>query len=192
MSTRSGVAQRQSGRLLSGVSAGSIPAFGASGGITTVQGMKVCSGCGEQKVVTDFHRRASSRDGRSSRCKVCCSDRSKRYYQADKEKYKASARRNNPALKERNRRFVWAYLAEHPCVDCGCDEVVLLQFDHRDGTKERQCEVSNLVVRCVSIRRLLAEIAKCDVRCAHCHIKRTYIQQGWATPPDFRYTTTPS
>lgn len=150
--------------------------------------MKTCTNCGTSKAPTDFHKKSSARDGLAPHCKTCCSSASKKYYEADKDKYKASARRNMPRLRQRNREFLWEYLASHPCVDCGCDEIVLLQFDHGDGLKEgKHCELANLASSGVSLRRLQEEIDKCEVRCGHCHTKKTYLQFGWPTPPDFKY-----
>ena len=61
------------------------------------------------------------------------------------------------------------YLRLHPCVDCGCDDVVVLQFDHVRGKK--LTKVADLVGRgCWA--KVLLEIKKCDVRCASCHVRR--------------------
>ena len=78
--------------------------------------------------------------------------------------------------KIRNRAFVLAYLREHPCVDCGNDDVVVLEFDHVNGTKE--AEISRAINRAFSIERLTNEIAKCEVVCANCHKRRSYERTG--------------
>ena len=64
------------------------------------------------------------------------------------------------------------YLADHPCVDCGESDPRCLEFDHRDpGTKT--ANVATLVQRAGAWKVILAEIEKCDVRCANCHRRRT-------------------
>src|SRR6266581_8569202 len=60
-----------------------------------------------------------------------------------------------------------------PCMDCG--QVVpahVMDFDHRDG---KESEIS-VLVNTLSVRRLVAEMAKCDVVSANCHRIRTYGQ----------------
>jgi hypothetical protein len=71
-------------------------------------------------------------------------------------------------LKENN-AFVAAYLACHPCVDCGHDDVDVLEFDHRDP-KDKSFNISKR--RGETLKALEAEVAKCDIRCANCHRKR--------------------
>jgi len=77
----------------------------------------------------------------------------------------------------RNREFLRAYLASHPCVDCGESDPVVLHFDHVRGKKFRTVGV--LVARPASVKTIEKEIAKCDVVCANCHMRRTAVQQKW-------------
>lgn len=54
------------------------------------------------------------------------------------------------------------------CMDCGEDDIVVLQFDHRDPkTKKRD------VSACSTVTSVLEEIEKCDIVCANCHTRRT-------------------
>jgi len=47
-----------------------------------------------------------------------------------------------------------------------------MHFDHRPG-EIKEFEIG-FAVRGYSRRRILAEIAKCDLVCANCHAVRTY------------------
>ena len=59
---------------------------------------------------------------------------------------------------------------QRACERCGEDAPECLHFHHRDPeTKDR--EVSAAIEQGWSKRRILAEIAKCDVLCANCHCK---------------------
>jgi hypothetical protein len=70
-----------------------------------------------------------------------------------------------------------AYLREHPCVDCGESDIVVLDFDHVVGKKT--ANVSNLIQRGASWKRIESEIAKCVVRCANCHRRKTALDFRW-------------
>ena len=122
---------------------------------------KTCTTCGETKPLEDFNRRTTSRDGRQPRCRACTS----------------AADRVPRGRVEQNRRAVWAHLKTHPCVDCGESDLVVLDFDHRDPTQKIQTVAA--LTRTAPLAVLLAEIAKCDVRCGNCHRIRTVEQLGY-------------
>jgi hypothetical protein len=83
------------------------------------------------------------------------------------------------------RRRVISHLKEHPCVDCGEDDLRVLEFDHREHKDD---EVGQLVLRAVPVERLDAEIARCDVVCVNCHRHRTAERGHWwrltSVPPE--------
>ena len=47
---------------------------------------KVCTGCGEEKLLEEFGRRKDGKYGRKSKCKVCTAECYKQYYQDNREK----------------------------------------------------------------------------------------------------------
>ena len=61
------------------------------------------------------------------------------------------------------------------CIDCGMSNVVCLDYDHVRGTKYKS--VSRMKGQ--SQKRILAEIAKCDVRCSNCHRIRHAKENNW-------------
>lgn len=63
------------------------------------------------------------------------------------------------------------YLRNHPCVDCGEKDIVVLQFDHIRGKKKYL--LSTIVSGGHSWETVSKEISKCEVRCANCHIRKT-------------------
>lgn len=93
------------------------------------------------------------------------------YYERNKKKAKARARDARKRARRRNHEFILRYLKEHPCVDCGEDDPVVLEFDHVKGEKE--ASVTFLGNQCRPIKTIKAEIAKCEVRCANCHRRKT-------------------
>jgi hypothetical protein len=135
---------------------------------------KVCRKCLTEKPLEGFP--ASELNGHHSYCRDCL-----KVYMAERRALKPDAevsRGRYLRYGERNRRHVWAYLDEHPCVDCGENDPVVLQFDHVRGVKLN--DVSRMITGGSSLAQIDAEIAKCDVRCANCHIKVTAQRAGWS------------
>lgn len=109
-----------------------------------------CCLCGQVKGVEAFHPSAVRRS--SWECMECTTTRGTQLYWA-------------------NRNFANALKVERGCADCGYNaHPAALQFDHLPGVV-KACKVSALMMS--SRKRLLAEIAKCDVVCANCHAIRT-------------------
>lgn len=98
-------------------------------------------------------------------------DYARRHYERNKASYKARASAFTAKAIQRNKRFVLDYLSTHPCVDCGEDDLVVLDFDHVRGTKVK--EVTEMVRDGMSITNIRLEIEKCEIRCANCHRRVT-------------------
>lgn len=95
----------------------------------------------------------------------------KKYYEANKEKVLAQVGLRNKENRKRNKTFVLDYLSEHPCVDCGEKDIIVLEFDHVRG--EKVGDVKKMMFS-YSIQSLTEEIEKCEVRCANCHRRITH------------------
>ena len=131
---------------------------------------KRCSSCRELKPLEEFHLDRGRRDGRQNFCKPCNIAVNKRWYREHPEARPERMDEYNRVRRRGRHREVWAYLCEHPCVDCGEDDPVVLEFDHlRD-------KVDN-ISKMASLKRpwsvILEEIEKCEVVCANCHRRRT-------------------
>jgi hypothetical protein len=70
----------------------------------------------------------------------------------------------------RNMIYLRELLMGSRCIDCGDSRLVVLEFDHV-GTKTGN--VTELARRGCRLRRLEAEVASCEIRCANCHRLRT-------------------
>lgn len=68
------------------------------------------------------------------------------------------------------------FLREHPCVGCGEPDILVLEFDHVSGVKLGA--IGEMVTRGKSVLSVTREIAKCVVRCANCHRRKTG-QTAW-------------
>ena len=78
------------------------------------------------------------------------------------------------------KRKSWYYeiLLKSFCIDCGESRPATLQWDHRDPSLKKFA-ISDAIRQGHSKKRILEEMAKCDVRCANCHAIRTAEQQNW-------------
>ncbi len=138
---------------------------------------KRCSACGELKPLTEFHQKRNARDGRQSRCRPCNIDLNKQWYREHPEARRLRLDAYAKARRRENHHRVLEYLRSHPCVDCGESDPIVLDFDHR---RDKVANVSSMLGRAWST--IVAEIQKCDVRCANCHRRRTAQDRG-----SFRY-----
>lgn len=138
--------------------------------------MKTCRGCKEEKSLDQFRNRKSSPDGKESRCKACRRSYDNGTYAADSER-RAAVRKSALGRCRVGQQYIRDYLSTHPCVDCGLEDPDLLEFDHVRG--EKTAGVGYLARRGFALDVIQDEILKCDVRCLHCHRKRTISQFGW-------------
>jgi hypothetical protein len=142
------------------------------------EAVKLCTGCGRVRPIAEYAVKNKGRGTRAAWCRACRSAYGKNHYQRNRDKYLAKAKRRRH--RERDNYWAWLmrYLQCHPCVDCGETDPVLLQFDHRDGTEK--LDTIGALLSGSSWATFLAEVAKCDVRCANCHRVRTAQQFGWS------------
>ena len=125
------------------------------------------------EALEEFHRNRARKDGRQNNCKPCNIERNKRYYRENPD---VRLRRMDEQVRRRKRqlqRLLLAYLREHPCIDCGESDPVVLDFDHQ---RDKVANVSTMVLRKWPWAKILDEIAKCEVVCANCHRRRTAAQ----------------
>ncbi|MBV8762243.1 MAG: hypothetical protein JO257_33435 [Deltaproteobacteria bacterium] len=76
--------------------------------------------------------------------------------------------------RERRRRELAAWFFELKsklvCARCGEDHPACLVFHHTDP-RAKEIEISEAMRRSYGRKRILAELAKCEVLCANCHTK---------------------
>ena len=142
------------------------------------QSHKRCPKCDTEKPVEEFGTSKARKDGLQPYCKECRNTYLKEWYKENAELHKARARSSNKKNISAMREKIKDYLEKHPCVDCGNDDIEVLEFDHRDASLK---EFSIAEFRSRGWARVLREIEKCDVRCANCHRKRTRRQFGYWT-----------
>jgi hypothetical protein len=100
-----------------------------------------------------------------AKCRACNRDRVKEWQRRHPDRMLAKKKRYKA-----KRRAVILEAKDQPCVDCGRQlESEKMHFDHRPGTV-KLFNIGREATRPVAV--LEAEIAKCEVRCVHCHGRR--------------------
>lgn len=131
--------------------------------------MKICSRCEEEKEDDEFNWKIKAKGIRHKQCKLCTRDNCKRHYNNHKQDY---FDRNN-IIFIKNKKIILDYLSTHPCIDCGEADPIVLDFDHVNPT-DKIASVASLKKNTKNV--LLREMAKCEIRCANCHRRKTAIQ----------------
>lgn len=155
-------------------SAGSTPASSAASAAdsdTCARGRQLrCGSCGQTKPANEFHRH---RSGYRDRCKECSRVYHHTHYLKNRSRYICL----NAARSKRYKDDIRALLAELkavPCADCGKTyPPYVMDFDHVRG-KKLFAVTDGYGKRKFPLRKILAEIKKCDVVCANCHRIRTH------------------
>jgi hypothetical protein len=124
------------------------------------KGLRPCNGCNKNKPFSAFQPKvqANGKEGWEGKCKSCVSLRQK----------KGTIFRNKEA-----RQLVFEYLKKHPCVDCGENNVLALEFDH---VHSKKFNIGNALNSNTAINLLKKEMKKCVVRCSTCHRIKTHLE----------------
>ena len=137
--------------------------------------MRRCGRCGTEKPLDEFAWRRRKREQRDNYCRPCRSAYHREHYLANKQRYIDAAARRKKALLQERFIFLIAYFRDHPCVDCGETDPVVLEFDH---LRDKKFMIAT-GIRNRNWNDVLDEIAKCDVVCANCHRRRTAKRGGF-------------
>jgi hypothetical protein len=92
--------------------------------------LRKCGRCGELKPLDEFAWRRKRKIQRDSFCRPCRSAYGRKHYLANRQRYiDQAAVVKRKQLRERT-LYLIEYFKAHPCVDCGEDDPVVLEFDH--------------------------------------------------------------
>lgn len=133
-----------------------------------------CGRCGRLLPTSAFNR---SGDDYQWWCRECF----RGYFQLRGDLHRQQTHAAQRRRRREARAFVIGYLAMHPCVDCGEDDPVVLEFDHL-GPK--RAHMARLVGDGYSVQALQKEIDMCEVVCVNCHRRRTAARgASWRLDP---------
>jgi len=140
--------------------------------------MKRCGECKAILPLRQFHFKNRARGRRQAKCKDCQKIYSRNHYAKNAAQYSNYRRANTARYRARNKRIVCWFLSRHACADCGEADPRVLEFDHVRGVKHGN--LSEMAAAGFSEARIMAEIEKCEVRCANCHRRKTVTQFQWS------------
>ena len=119
---------------------------------------KVCTKCGIEKPLTDFHWRNKAQGTHRSECKECHTKYMKEQYQYKKD-------------------TVEQIKQELACAKCGYNEYpVALDFHHLNP-KEKDTTIARMTSNKYRLDKTLEEIDKCICLCANCHRVFHYLEK---------------
>ena len=128
--------------------------------------MKTCTLCKLPKPLSEFNKKASSKDGLQNKCRECSKLAAKRHYEENAEYYLEKNQRH----REEKRLWLEQLKDELKCQNCGESEPCCLDFHHLDP-QEKDFTVSQAASWGYSTERIQVEIEKCVILCANCHRK---------------------
>jgi hypothetical protein len=129
---------------------------------------KCCGRCGRRRSSDEFHR---ADDGLQPWCKSCKREYAAAHYQA----HKARRRAQNKRRHEEFLRWYVGLKSGRPCAACGnVFHPAAMQWDHLPG-RPKTADVAVLARR-GNRKRVLDEIANCELVCANCHAVRSYVR----------------
>lgn len=129
---------------------------------------KTCPRCEDTLPLESFSVNRSRKSGIQPYCIECMKAYRREHYYGNKEPYIARAK------KQRNevRSLVRKIKESNPCVDCGnFYPFYVMDFDHL-GIEEKLAGVNMLTS--FGVKKVLAEIDKCELVCSNCHRGRTW------------------
>ena len=128
---------------------------------------KLCNVCHESKHLSEFTKHSESRTKLAYSCKQCWHKIQAKYYSKISPESRRKPYYNSKAGEDK--KEIADDAKSGGCVECGYSKCLeALQFHHTDPAKK------NFVIsdyRKFSVEKLMAELSKCMVLCANCHIE---------------------
>ncbi|HEX5186504.1 MAG TPA: hypothetical protein VFV86_06400 [Nitrososphaeraceae archaeon] len=139
--------------------------------------MKICKKCNQLKELKEFNKAENigKKDGLSSWCKFCVREKSKLFYEKNKEKQKLKFQKQN---KEKS-LILYSLKEDKKCEKCGYNKCMeVLDFHHLDPN-QKEFNISNFgrMKGFTKLDQVIEEIKKCVVLCSNCHREFHYLEK---------------
>ncbi len=101
--------------------------------------MKLCRHCNTEKLLDQFSKNKTKKDGYQDFCKPCNSERSKAYYNKNKEKHGKEVYKNKLKRMAKNKKYINDFKIK--CSKCSETHISCLEFHHVN--KNKKFNISN-------------------------------------------------
>lgn len=128
--------------------------------------MKQCGKCQVEKPFSEFNRDRQRPTGYQRYCRPCDNQMRRDWYQ--KRGNRERVLKLNSDKRAERRAWFQGLKLKMECARCGENHPAVLDLHHRDPS-EKENGVTDMMAW--GKKRILAEIAKCDVLCSNCHRK---------------------
>lgn len=132
--------------------------------------MKTCTICKQDKEITQFNKKKTSKDGLQTQCRDCSKKEFNKYYNLNKEKHLKTVKVNSTKYSKRNVDRVNLIKGQFGCTLCNEIDVCCLEFHHMNGAL-KEATIADLTHRGYSWSKISLEIKKCACVCSNCHRK---------------------
>jgi len=138
--------------------------------------MRRCIRCNEWKDRTEFNIRNQDKGYLQSVCKSCQQEQGRERYINDPDNVKVINKTSRQRARDEAKRFVYEYLIQKSCEDCGERDLTVLTFDHVRG--EKKMNVADMISQGYSVASIKSELEKTDIVCFNCHMRREQRRRG--------------
>jgi hypothetical protein len=133
--------------------------------------LKYCGRCKKEKDIAYFSFNKTKSSGASDWCKECSNIYHAKYREMIRTDFDKLIKKREKAnaLYLRNKEKMCKFMLDKHCMDCGENNLVVLDFDHLHDKEQN----ISAMIGSRSWDSILNEISKCEVVCSNCHRKRT-------------------
>lgn len=136
---------------------------------------RLCGRCGCWQPPENFGFRDRAQTKRQFWCLSCLVEYKADWYRRNRAAHLEHVRVSTRGVNAANKARLLAFKAEHPSVDCGESDPVVLEFDH---LRDKRWNVSEMITGAFPWATIESELEKCAVRCANCHRRKTSAQRN--------------
>ena len=130
---------------------------------------KICSTCGKEKKVNQFHKHPMGRLGRASKCKDCRLQYNRKYVREHKDLARKWKRDWYRKVKQQAVEYKGSQ-----CSVCGYDKCMAALEFHHLNPDEKDFNITQNIRKSTTLDSIKKELDKCILVCANCHREAHY------------------